>query len=133
MTLKEIANLMRESAAPKWALAQKDVYTFARDRENRSVRFVRICLAYKRGDKVEALAEEYQCSETTIKRYARMAGLPKRPKFLPCAIRWEVENQLRLGLPIQTIADNNQVSPAYVSKLGAELGLRRYKPRLTRR
>lgn len=133
MTLKEVAELMKEKGIPKKLLSIEHVYNFAQDRENRSIRFVRIVVRYQRGEKVLDIAERYKCSETTVKRYARLAGIPIRDKFMPVQIKGEVIRQLRLKLSLKAISQNLDVSESYISKVAKTVGLNRYKRGLTRK
>lgn len=132
MTLQDTAKLMKTNSIPDKLLSIEDVYTFAQDRENRSIRFVRIVVAYKRGEKVLAIAKQYGCSPTTVLRYARMVGLDTRDKFMPREIKANVIKQLRAKIPLRAISENLRVSQAYISKVAKEVGLNRYKKRLTR-
>lgn len=115
----------------------RSVFTFSTERINRLRRFIVIVRAYKAGDDVNQIADRFGCSRSTVLRYARLAGLPKRPKSTLVTGTKEAvlrDYQIRGGdgrplYPITTIAEMNNVSPAYVSTVAREAGISRYAPR----
>lgn len=84
LTLKQAADYMRKGRSPAafatLLLALKKTFDFSAERRNRIKRFVEITRAYQRGESAERIADRYNCEKTTVLRYARLAGLPKRPK-----------------------------------------------------
>jgi transposase-like protein len=118
----------RASAALKTILASvKRIIDFRVERANRLTRFIAITRAYKSGEAVTAIAARYGCDKTTVLRYARMAGLPKRPKHFAADVRTEVIRDYRdRRLSVKQIAERNSVSAAYVSKIARAEGISRY-------
>lgn len=134
MNLMDAANYIRTARAPAGLLAfigiVKRIFTFSQERANRLARYVAVTRAYKQGEPVRNIIERYGCSPQTINRYARMADLPKRPKHFPLNIRKAVITDYGdTKLSVVQIAERNNVSPAYVSKIAREEGISRYEPR----
>lgn len=102
-------------------------FDFETERLNRTPRFIEIVTAYQSGHPVATIVEKHKCSRNTVLRYARLAGLPKRPKHFNTAIRSEAIELLRSGAPLAEIATMLDVSKAYVSTVAKESGLSRYK------
>lgn len=105
------------------------VFTFTYERSNRIARYVVIVRAYKKGVMVNDIQEKYGCSRQTILRYARLAGLPKRPKHFPLQTKEAVIQDWKNGMRLRDISRKHGVSEAYISKTMKELGLSRYKPK----
>lgn len=105
----------------------KRIVTFTQERANRLTRFLAIVRAYKGGTPVKNIEEQYGCSRQTVLRYARLAGLPKRPKHFDQNIRRAVISLYRQGKPIAQIQAQLGVSQAYVSKTATEEGINRHR------
>lgn len=140
LTVQSAADYVRTSKASS-ALTSvlsliRRVFTFTQERSNRLARYIQITRAYRGGQAVKGIEDKYGCSRGTILRYARMADLPKRPKHLPKDIRAAVIADYKRDnpvLPVVTIAELHDVSPAYVSKIAREEGISRYAPRPKRK
>lgn len=129
-TLRDAAEFLRTRKAPAGFRALlrrvKRVLTFRAERENRAPRFLRIVAAYKDPNRsVADIAAEFECSRSTVLRYARLAGLPKRPRGFDDQIRSTVIAMYRDKTPIADIAAKCGVSQAYVSKLATEVDINR--------
>lgn len=107
----------------------KKLINFAEERDNRVRRFVQVVRAYARGTEIEKIISKYYCSKSTVLRYARMVGLPARPRHFPEKIKKAVlaDYMREPIIPIATIAANHDVSEAYVSTVAAQAGVSRYK------
>ena len=131
LTLKDVANYIMTRQAPKGLLALlrtcKRIFNFAQERANRIARAIAITREYGRGTPVKEIEQKYQCSRSTILRYARAANLPKRPKHFHEEIKKQVLQDYKAGVPIAVIAQTHGVSQAYVSKMATEAGISRYK------
>lgn len=103
----------------------KKVFNFNQERSNRLIRYVQITRAYKANEPINKIAEKYGCDKTTVMRYARMAGLPKRPKHFPKHIKEAVLKDCKKGLPIKVISELHNVSQAYISMLEKENNISR--------
>lgn len=99
--------------------------TFGQERVNRVARFLEIARAYAAGVAVAEIEKQHDCSRHTVLRYARLAGLPKRPKDFGEATRLSALALYREGRPIAEIAEKLGVSQAYVSKLATAEGINR--------
>src|ERR1700761_2823409 len=108
-TLATAAEYWRTSKAPKafFAFIKQitRVFTFTVERANRLMRYVEIVSAYKKGTPVKDIEDKYGCSRNTVMRYARSAGLEKRPKHFPDDTRAKVIRAYKEGLPIKAIAE----------------------------
>jgi transposase len=143
MTLKHAAEYVRTSKAPKAFFRFIDqirrIISFTQERANRLRRFIVITRAYRNGDQVRDIEERFGCSRQTVLRYARLAGLAKRPKHFPQDIRaaviadYKEMNGNRPRFSVTELAALHDVSPAYVSKIAREEGISRYAPRPKRR
>lgn len=131
LTLRELGQEKRPSVLQRILLAVRRVFSFTAERSNRMARFVVITRAYKKGEAVQAIANRHGCDRTTVLRYARLAGLPKRPRHFPADVRADVIRSYcdERRLPVAEIAALHEVSPAYVSKVAREEGISRYAPR----
>lgn len=131
LSLKTAAEFIKTSKAPRafFAImtAVKRIFDFTQERKNRLVRYVRIVHAYRNGMIVTDIANQYGCSRSTVLRYARMAGLPKRPKTDDPERRAKI---IRLskqgGLSQKEIAKACNCSVTLVSIVEHEAGLNRY-------
>lgn len=128
-TLKATAQYVktrRGSPELKAALRQiNKVLDFPLERANRLVRFIEIVKAYQDGMPVADIESEYRCTKSTILRYARIMGLPKRPRHLEVTTRERVVRLYRQGIKIAVIAERCGVSEAYVSKTATEENINR--------
>lgn len=102
------------------------VFNFVTEHQNRMQRFVRVVQDYKDGMPVRDIETKYGCSRQTILRYARLAGLPKRPKpsfaeKAPAALALLDQNK-----PLAEIAARLGTSQAWVSYLAKAHGKSRY-------
>lgn len=105
------------------------VFSFAAERANRLARFLRVVRAYRAGKPVNDIVSEYGCSRTTVLRYARMSGCPKRPKSEDPERRAKIIMLSRTKpRPSQKrIASLCNCSVALVSIVESEAGLPRYR------
>lgn len=131
-TLKTAADYLQTAKAPRAFFAVtatvKRVFTFAQERANRPVRFLRVVRAYRNGKLVKDIETEYGCSRNTILRYARMAGLPKRPKTDDPERRAKIIKLSKQGgMSQKSIAAACGCSAALVSIVEHEAGLKRYR------
>lgn len=106
------------------------VISFTTEQNNRLRRFVRVVNDYKGGMPVNQIVEKYGCSKGTVLRYARLAGLPKRPKatFGP-KVEAACITMLDLKAPYAEIAAKLGVSEAWISQVAKKTGHARYKPK----
>jgi len=132
-SIKDAAEYVKTTKAPLAFLlfikAITKVFTFTQERKNRLVRFTKIIKAYKAGQPVRDIEAEFGCSRSTIQRYVRLAGCPKRPKSFENSVREEVIVAYKAKVPVAEIAKKHKVSQAYVSKVATEEGINRYKGR----
>lgn len=140
LTLQTAADFIRTSRAPKafFAIIRKlrSIFTFAQERQNRLVRFLRVVRAYRNGKPVRDIQAEFGCSLNTVNRYARMSELPKRPKTDDPERRAKII-KLSKSTPRpsqESIAKACGCSVALVSLVEHEAGLPRYgkRPRRNR-
>lgn len=103
----------------------KSVLDFPLERANRLVRFIEIVKAYQDGMPVADIESEYRCTKSTILRYARIMGMPKRPRHFDVSKRERVVRLYRQGIKIAVIAERCGVSEAYVSKTATEENINR--------
>ncbi len=132
LTLKTAAEYVQTLKAPRAFLSViasvKRVFDFAQERANRPVRFLRVVRAYRNGKLVKDIESEYGCSRQTVLRYARLAGLPKRPKTDDPERRAKIIKLSKAGGMSQIqIAKACNCSVALVSIVEHEAGLKRYK------
>jgi len=125
-----------DDAAKFWATARptkaflafvaqvRRIFTFTEERANRLQRFPKVVDDYRAGVPVADIEAKYGCSKHTVLRYARMAGLEKRPKG-DADRRRGIVALYQQGLPIATIAARMGVSQALVSKTATEEGINR--------
>ena len=129
VTLKTAAEFIKtEQSTPELdALLTGNAETidFERERANRPSRFIEIVNEYRNGVPVATIIAKYQCSRGTVLRYARLAGLPTRPKHFPVERKAQVLAMYALGRPVAEIAAALGVSTAYVSKTAVEEGINR--------
>lgn len=131
VTLQEAGEASQQEILPEHierilAIVQ-EVFGFDRERNNRIVRFFNVLNAYKLGKPVNDIEKQYGCTKSTILRYARLAGLEKRPRGVSTEVREKVIALYRLGLPIAQIQAQCGVSQAYISTLAVKEGISRYK------
>lgn len=136
LTIQSAADYVRTSRGPKMLLALiqrvRKIISFTEEHANRLPRAVRVTTAYKRGEPIDNIVAAFGCSRGTVLRYARMAGLPKRPKHFDAEIRKGVIAMYQQGKPIAEIEARLGVSQAYVSKTATEEGINRRKFRKSR-
>lgn len=101
------------------------IFTFTQERANRLKRYVRVVYAYKAGVPVKKIEDDYGCCRQTVLRYARLAGLPKRPKGFEPDVRRATISLYKSGVPIAQIQAQLGVSQAYISKTATEEGINR--------
>src|SRR6187402_1986704 len=123
----------RTEPLPALVASIKRILKFPQERANRLARYVVITRAYQKGESVDQIRTRFGCSRHTVLRYARMAGLPLRPKHFPKEIRRAVIRDYKAKMPVADIARLHEVSPAYVSKIAREEGISRYAPPKNRR
>ncbi|MGY3615639.1 hypothetical protein [Bradyrhizobium sp. USDA 10063] len=137
MKLQDAAAYIRTKNAPRdfraLVASIKRIFHFPQERANRLARYVVITRAYEKGEDVNRIADRFGCTRGTVLRYARMAGLPTRPKHFPTKIRRAVIRDYKAAMPVADIARLHEVSPAYVSKVAREQGISRYAPRPKKR
>ena len=130
-TLSYAATYVRTSRAPRAFLSflarVRRIITFTHERANRLVRFIAIVRAYKAGQMVRDIESKYGCSRSTVLRYARLAGEPKRPKTEDPERRARIIALAKKGgLSQKQIAERCKCSVALVSIVEHEAGLARY-------
>lgn len=129
ITLAYVGQFVQTGRAKKTLLRLlqrvRDVFSFTQERANRIKRFVLIVGAYKRGQLVQDIEAEYGCSRHTVLRYARLAGLAKRPRGFDPSIRKATIALYQQGKPIAQIEAQLGVSQAYISKVATEEGINR--------
>jgi hypothetical protein len=129
-TLQTTAKAIKTRRTPKSlkaALATiAQVLDFPMERANRLKRFIEIVSAYADGLSVGDIERQYGCTKSTVLRYARIMGLPKRPKHFDVGKRQRVIRLYKLKVPVAEIAKRCQCSSAYVSKVATEEGINRY-------
>ena len=118
---------------PSLIASIKRILRFPQERANRLARYVVVTRAYANGEDVNRIAARFGCGRGTVLRYARMAGLPTRPKHFPSAVRRAVIRDYKAKMPVASIARLHEVSPAYVSKIAREERISRYAPRPKKR
>jgi len=134
-TLRDAADhyiLGRASKALLSFMAQcRRIFSFVQERANRLNRYHLVTRAYEDGKPVVDIIAKYGCSKGTVLRYARLAGLDKRPKpkFSDATRGAVIRAYTQTTKKVEDIAAENGVSPAYVSKLARELNISRYAPR----
>jgi len=128
-TLKSAAAFLktrRASPALTAALAKvASILNFPDERANRLVRFIEVVKAYSDGQPVAEIERDYGCTRSTVLRYARLMGLPKRPKHFDVNKRARVIRLYKLKRPIKEIAKRCGCSQALVSKIATEEGINR--------
>lgn len=131
LTIQTAADYIRTARAPLALLRLirrvRTIISFTEEHANRLPRAVKVTTAYKRGEPVGDIVTEFGCSRGTVLRYARMAGLPKRPKHFDAEIRKGVIAMYQQGKPLAEIEARLGVSQAYVSKTATEEGINRRK------
>jgi DNA invertase Pin-like site-specific DNA recombinase len=127
-----------EDAARYWATSRvsrsflafvaqvRRVFSFTEERANRLKRFPQIVDDYRDGIPVAEIETKYGCSRQTVLRYARLAGLEKRPKS-DIERRRGIIALYQQKKPIAEIAARMGVSQALVSKIATEEGINRRK------
>lgn len=136
MKLQDAANYIKGSARrdlPALVISIKRILKFEEERANRLARYIVITRAYQKGEEVNRIADRFGCRRGTVLRYARLAGLPTRPKHFPAKVRRAVIRDYKRKVPVAQIARLHEVSAAYVSKIAREEGISRYDPRPKRK
>jgi transposase-like protein len=100
---------------------------FPDERANRLKRFIEIIAAYQDGQPVAEIERDHGCTRSTILRYARIMGLPKRPKHFDIDRRQRVIRLYKHKVPVAEIARRCGCSQAYVSKTATEEGINRHR------
>jgi len=130
MKLQDAADYIKGEKTPRdfrsLLASIKHVFHYPYERANRLARYVIITRAYEKGEDVNRIAKRYGCTRGTVLRYARMAGLPKRPKHFAAKVRRAVIRDYKAKMPIADIARLHEVSPAYVSTVARQSGISRY-------
>ena len=115
----------RPSKAFQAFVAQiRRIFTFTEERANRLQRFPKVVDDYRAGMPVADIETKYGCSKHTVLRYARLAGLKKRPKRDQDTRRGIIA-LYQQGRPIAQISAQMGVSQALVSKIATEEGINR--------
>lgn len=134
LTLNDAAEYVRSSKATKLMLAAlravSRIFTFAEERSNRANRFVAVVDAYKKGMPILEIESKFGCSKRTIYDYVERAGVERR-SFVPSEIKEAIIRDYKNKVPVQTIADLNNVSLRYVQKVAAEAGLSRKRRKVS--
>lgn len=118
----------RPSRAFQAFVAQiRRILNFTEERANRLQRFPRVVADYKSNMPVADIAAKYGCSRGTVMRYARMAGLDKRPRTDDPKRRPGIIAMYQQGKPVAEIAAWFGVSESLVSKIASEEGINRRK------
>ena len=127
-TLKDAAKYWMSSRPTKAFIAfvaqVRRIFTFTEERANRLQRFPKLVEDYINGVPVADIEAKYGCSRNTVLRYARMAGLDKRPRR-DADRRRGIVALYQSGVPVAQIAARMGVSPALVSKIATEEGINR--------
>lgn len=130
-TIQTAADSWRTSRASK-ALVRfmgiaRHLVSFVYERANRLRRCVQIIELYAKGVPVRDIVERFGCSRNTVLRYARAAGLAKRPKHFPEKIRLAALAMYKDGRSIAEIQARLGVSQSYISNLATKEGINRRK------
>lgn len=104
----------------------RSIFTFTEERANRLQRFPKVANDYRDGMPVADIEAKYGCSRGTVLRYARLAGLEKRPKG-DADRRRGIVALYQQDKPIAEIAARFGVSQALISKIATEEGINRRK------
>lgn len=130
MTLTEVADFLRNKTMPNGLRIlfnkMKRIFNFTIERNNRVVRFKKILEEYDAGIPLKKIVENYGCSRSTVLRYARIAGRPRRPKSDDPQRRAMIIGH-KAKLPQSEIARLCGCSIGLVSMVEHEAGLKRYK------
>lgn len=98
------------------------------DRARRQVRMFEALMLYTEGKMtVFEIAEKYECSRTTVLRWARLAGLIKRKEKSAERISDILEAYKDPERPIKEIAEQFNVSQSFVSQQASKAGIARRK------
>lgn len=98
------------------------------DHMRRFERVTKLLNKYESGQNVEEIAASFDMSRTTVLRYARQFGLPKRSKqLISDDTRAIIIRKLKAGVPQKDICWQFGVSAGFVSQLGKKHGLARYE------
>lgn len=110
----------------------KTIFTFAQERANRPIRYLRVMRAYKQGVPVNDIVATYGCSRSTIQRYRTLAGEPPRPRSDDPERRAKII-ALQGSLSQAETARRHGCSVSLVSLIEHEAGIARYgkRPRKT--
>lgn len=129
-TLEDAARYWASSRPSKAFLAFvaqiRRIFNFTEERANRLQRFPKVVDDYKDGVLVADIEAKYGCCRGTVLRYARLAGLEKRPKG-DVDRRRGIIALYQQGKPIAQISAQMGVSQALVSKIATEEGINRRK------
>ena len=99
------------------------------DRARQHMRTLEILMRYTNNVPIDAIVEEFKMSRTQVLRYARLAGLPKRPKGFDPEIKAKTIEYYKQGMSLKSIRNRLGVSEAYISKTAAAEGLQLRRPR----
>lgn len=123
MTFAELIAAPR-STIQKLFGAVSRIFNFGEERTNRGARFFKILTAYKNGQPVDSIAQQYECSRSTIHRYTRIAELAKRPKTKKVS-KEDVIAIYKTGKPVANIASDLGISVSRVSQIAIDAGINR--------
>lgn len=130
-TLKDAAEYFKTAKAPQGFLALirqiKNIFTFPQERANRLKRYGEVTKAYKDGMMITDIENKYGCSRHTIYRYAKLAGLPKRPKSDDPERHAKIIKLSREGKSQIEIAKLCNCTISLVSQIEHKAALGRYK------
>lgn len=129
LTLQVVADFIRDRRIPRALLSlfrRFRVFGYKLERDNRVARFNKIIKEYQGPASVESIAAKYQCNRSTVLRYARMAGLPPRPRTDDPERHAKI---LSFGakIPQEEIAKQCECSVSLVSQVEGAAGLVRYR------
>lgn len=125
-----------EDAARYWATSRpskafaafvaqvRRIFTFTQERANRLQRFPKVVEDYQDGVPVADIQAKYGCSRGTVLRYARLAGIDKRPKR-DADQRRGIIAMYQQRKPVAEIAARMGCSQGLVSKIATEEGINR--------
>jgi len=99
------------------------------DRSRRHTRTLEIIIMYLNGVPIDKITDTFKMSRGQVLRYARLAGLPKRPKGFDPEIKAKTLKLYKDGMSLKRISARLGVSEAYISKTAHAEGLQLRKPR----
>jgi len=129
LQLKDAADYVRTNKASQLLLkvlrSVAHVFNFTEERHNRVNRYVAVINAYKRGDPITKIEQDFGCTKRTIYDYIKKAGVQPR-SFVAAEIREDILRDYRAKIPVKKIAELHGVSLRSVRKIVKQAGLRRY-------